>query len=118
MLLAVMPRRQSDEVSGELLVEAYFEALGDWPHDAIDYLRREAPRRSKWFPTIHDCLEILGDWRRGDLHVTRRTQATLAMVKEKAERNRFASPKPEDRWKPKPGEIEQIMREAAEAVKA
>lgn len=114
MMLAVLPKRHLDAVSGELLVAAYRESLGRYPAQAIDFLRKQAIDECKWFPTVAECHEILTKWRRRDEFTERRSLATSICLKQLEP----VEAEPEDRWVPKPGELEQIMREAAEAVKA
>lgn len=75
MMLAVLPRRQADELSGELFVAAYERHLGGWPNEAITHLCDEAIRTCKWFPTVNECLETVGQWRRDDDAVRRKLKA-------------------------------------------
>lgn len=117
MMLAVLPKRHLDELSGELLVAAYRESLGRYPAQAIDYLRRDAINHCKWFPTIAECHEILGKWRRRDEFTQRKSQATSILHEQIVRPSAWRTPDGEI-WKPKPGELERIKSEAAEAVKA
>ena len=64
---ANLPSKSVDEASGELRAQAYIRILGHLPQEQISYLTAEALKRCKWFPTISECLEIVGEWRRGDL---------------------------------------------------
>lgn len=82
MMLAVLPRRQADEISGELFVAAYERQLGGYPNDAIQMLCDEAIRTRKWFPTVSECLEILSEWRRNDEEVRRRLEAHYRLRRE------------------------------------
>lgn len=75
VMLAVLPKRQADELSGELFVAAYQRKLGHYPDSAITFIADKAMERCQWFPTIHECLEIVGDWRRVDAHTERRALA-------------------------------------------
>lgn len=80
MMLAVLPRQNSDEIGGELFVAAYKSHLGGFPQDAIEYLTHRATGELRWFPTIAECREIIGQWRRNDEAVHRRNLArTLAL---------------------------------------
>lgn len=65
-LLAALPRRASDELSGELLVSAYRRKLGDMPDAQITFMTDQALERCEWFPTIAECLRIAGEWQRSD----------------------------------------------------
>lgn len=66
VLLASLPKRVSDESDGALLIAAYKRMLGHHPAPAIDYLSAQALIRCKWFPTIAECSEIIGEWKRRD----------------------------------------------------
>lgn len=117
MMLAVLPKRHLDEVSGELLVAAYRESLGRYPAQAIDYLRRQAVDKCKWFPTVAECHEIIEGWRRRDEFTERKAQAASIRSRQMARTTAWRTPDGEV-WKPKPGELERIKAEAAKAVKA
>lgn len=75
MMLAVLPRRHADDLSGELFVAAYDRQLGSYPAPAIQYLCDEAIRTQQWFPTVVECHEIIGKWVRRDAAVERRLRA-------------------------------------------
>lgn len=75
MMLAVLPRQNADDIAGELFVAAYKSHLGSFSREAIEYLTHRATGECKWFPTIAECREKLGDWRREDGAVLRRNQA-------------------------------------------
>ena len=66
ILLATLPKRNSDEVSGELLLSAYQRKLGGFCKDQISFLSDKALERYEWFPTIAQCLAIIGEWQRDD----------------------------------------------------
>lgn len=66
ILLAALPKRNSDDVSGELLIAAYQRKLGGFCKDQISYLSDKALGRCEWFPTIAECLTIIGEWNRDD----------------------------------------------------
>lgn len=86
VMLAVLPKRQADELSGELFVAAYQRKLGHYSDAAISFLADKAMERCQWFPTIHECLEILEDYRRYDEHVERRALAASIQRKEEGAR--------------------------------
>lgn len=88
MMLAVLPKRQSDEVSGELFVAAYQRALGGYPKPAIQHLCDRAIETCRWFPTVAECLEILSTWRRTDEAVLRKVKAERLARDERAARSR------------------------------
>lgn len=66
VMQASLPRRASDDMSGEALVDAYRWKLGSQPRSAISHLTSVALDRCKWFPTIAECMEIIGGWTRND----------------------------------------------------
>jgi hypothetical protein len=65
-MLAVLPRRNSDDLGGELFVAAYQRMLGGYPKAQVSFVTEQAMARCKWFPTIAECLEIAGEWVRRD----------------------------------------------------
>lgn len=75
-MLAVLPKRSLDEVSGELFVAAYQKKLGQYSDAAISFLADKAMERCQWFPTIAECVEILAEYRRSDEHTERRNLAS------------------------------------------
>jgi len=75
MMLATLPRRQSDDVSGELFVAAYERQLGHMSKLQAEYMMDKALRTCRWFPTIAECLELAGDWRRRDDAVAQQARA-------------------------------------------
>lgn len=83
MMLAVLPRRQADELSGELFVAAYERHLGGYPNEAITHLCDEAIRTCKWFPTVTECIETLGQWRRDDEMTRRQLKAKMMEQRER-----------------------------------
>lgn len=66
IMLATLSKRNSDDLSGDLLLAAYRRILGHHPREAIDYLCLEVLARCKWFPSIAECSEILAGWKRKD----------------------------------------------------
>lgn len=88
VMLAVLPKRSADEVTGELFVAAYQRKLGQYSDTAISFLADKAMERCQWFPTIHECLEILADYRRNDAAVQRMRDASrLKYEEERAREN-------------------------------
>lgn len=70
-MLAVLPKRSQDDLSGELFVAAYQRKLGDRSNAAISFLADKAMERCQWFPTIAECLDILSEYRRSDAVLTK-----------------------------------------------
>ena len=57
---AMLPRRASDEVSGELLARGYWRMLGSKLSQAqMSVLSEMVLDRCKWFPTVAECNEIM-----------------------------------------------------------
>jgi len=115
IMLAVLPKRSADEISGELFVAAYQRKLGHYSNEAINFLADRAMERCQWFPTIFECLEIIGDWRRNDEFVQRRILAQRlanrerdARQKERWEAERL------DRWEVTQEQIDAMTEQARE----
>lgn len=83
---ATLPRRASDEVSGELMLEVYRRKLVGYPRKAMTYLFEQSVERCQWFPTIAECLAIIGEWKRADQHTARRDIACARVGSEKQAR--------------------------------
>lgn len=66
VLLAALPKRKSDDISGELLVNAYRRMLGHLPAEQIDHLAVEVLAKCEWFPSIAECLKLVEGWTRND----------------------------------------------------
>ena len=82
LMLAVLPKQKTDELGGELFVEAYRRQLGKYPNEAMSYLTDRVTATCKWFPTIAECLEILGGWKRRDDAVIRKAKARNIVMRE------------------------------------
>lgn len=117
MMLAVLPRRSADDLTGELFVAAYERQLSEYPAPAISFLCDEAIRTRKWFPTVAECIEILGEWRRYDAETRRRSDAWMAWGRERRLRNEREQADAVS-WQPSPGEIEAIKAKAAASLSA
>lgn len=109
VMLAVLPRQQSDDLAGELFVAAYYRQLGHMPTDQISYLADQATKQCRWFPTIAECLEIASGWRRCDADTLRQSKAWGRYHRERSLRE---AP-PVDAWTPEPGELDRIKAEIA-----
>ena len=114
-MMAVLPRRNADDLAGELFAAAYEDALWQFPGEAITWLGRQAMRECRWFPTIAECLERLQGWTRDDGAVRMRSAARALVRREEAARNPVAEEAGFIPWKPEPGELEKIKRQVAEA---
>jgi hypothetical protein len=89
-MASALPRRASDEVSGELMLKVYQGRLGGYSRQAMTYLFNHAIDTCRWFPTVAECLEILSRWERSDEHSRRRDLARRAVANEKETRLREA----------------------------
>lgn len=58
---ATLPSRNRSEIDQAVLTEAYVQSLGRFPQSAIVYLQTAALERCRWFPTIAECMDILGE---------------------------------------------------------
>lgn len=85
-MLAVLPRRAADDLSGSLFVAAYKREFGErsWPE--IEYLRDTSIRRCRWFPTVAECHDILREWQRDDEAARCKRQADLLAGRERLAR--------------------------------
>ena len=97
-MLAVLPKRATDELSGELLANAYRRMLGHHTKAEINFMTEMVLTRCKWFPTIAECVEILGEWRRYDEHTEARSHARYLANSER--RKRLIDDRPP--YEPKP----------------
>lgn len=62
VLLAALPKRNSDDMSGELLVAAYRKKLGHLPKATIGHIFDRALTECQWFPTIAELLRFAHEW--------------------------------------------------------
>lgn len=90
-MLAVLPKRSSDEISGEMFVAAYNRMLGHYPKAAVSYLAEQSMAKCKWMPTIAECIEILDGWKRDDRETRMRNLAGRAVHMERRKRAEEAS---------------------------
>ena len=70
-LAATLPSLAQDFESGAKRMAVYAKILGEFSDNALAYMSREAIRRLDWFPTPHQCLQILAEYR----ETTQREQA-------------------------------------------
>lgn len=118
VMLAVLPRQHSDDLAGELFVETYRRQLNEYPAPAISYMVDQATRRCRWFPTIAECIEIIGGWRRHDADTMRRDEARSLYYREHRARNPRPADVPFQPWHPTAEEIAAIRAQAASNLKA
>jgi len=97
-MLAVLPKRSQDDVSGELVGAAYQRKLAHLPNAAISFVADNAMEQCHWFPTIAECLDIAKAYYRRDDATQRRAWAEQISRNEKRLRyqDELASRKRED----------------------
>lgn len=79
---ACLPTRPADELDGQLMLAMYHHHLGKFSGPALDFLAKQATRDCRWFPTINECLEIIGGYSRSDHHTQTRTAARQLFYRE------------------------------------
>jgi hypothetical protein len=62
-LATTLPSRAQDFESGAKRMAVYARILGEYSDAALSFMSREACRRLDWFPTPHQCLQILEEYR-------------------------------------------------------
>lgn len=85
-----LPKRSSDDASGELMLAVYRKRLGEYPREAINHMFNRAIDTCRWFPTVAECLELLAEWERSDPHTWRRNKAKSRAAWERETRMRDA----------------------------
>jgi hypothetical protein len=60
--LAILPRKADDEVKGKLRLELYWRKLQGYPHAALGWMVEAGLDRFDWFPSIHQCIDLLKEW--------------------------------------------------------
>lgn len=62
-LAATLPSKNIDEQSGKMRFAVYYRMLSGYSDAALAYMSRKVCEQFDWFPTPHQCLEILADYR-------------------------------------------------------
>jgi hypothetical protein len=88
IMAVALKRRADDDLSGQILVKLYHRHLGDRSKQEIEFLTETATRELTWFPTVAECLVILGRWHRCDTAILNRSLATRLGMAEREERYR------------------------------
>lgn len=58
----MLPRKNGDELSGELLAQGYWQTLGkNLTIAQMDKLSEMVLAKCKWFPTVAECNSIIGE---------------------------------------------------------
>ena len=114
IMLSVLPRQMSDELTGELFVAAYQRKLGEFSDEAISYMTDKALGDCRWFPTIAECIELASQAPRTDEAVRRKIMAQQIAAAEKTCRTEWED-KPKQRGpKLSQGEIDRMTTEMLE----
>lgn len=78
--LSILPRRGDDEVTAELRFAIFRKKLGAYPNEALSALVSEGLEIFRFFPTIAECVDLIGKvWRRNDEHTRARHLAQRRM---------------------------------------
>lgn len=59
---ATLPSKNTDEQSGQMRTAVYARILGGYTKEALSYMTQRVCRELDWFPTPHQCLDILADY--------------------------------------------------------
>jgi len=86
VVLASLPKRNSGEVDGDLLVTAYRGKLGGFSAAQLAFLWDTVLERCQWFPSIAECLTILAEWERDDAAVKLQERAKTMVFWERQSR--------------------------------
>jgi len=60
---ATLPTQYSDDQAGQQRTAVYARILGGYSNAALSYMTERVCRELDWFPTPHQCLTILADYR-------------------------------------------------------
>lgn len=58
-LAATLPSKNVDDTTGKMRFSVYYRMLSGYSDRALAYMSRKVCERHDWFPTPHQCLEIL-----------------------------------------------------------
>lgn len=61
-IAATLPSKNIDEESGQQRTAVYARILGGYTNAALSYMSERVCRELDWFPTPHQCLEILANY--------------------------------------------------------
>ena len=59
---ATLPSKNTDEQSGQMRTAVYARIRGGYSKEALSYMTQRVCRELDWFPTPHQCLDILADY--------------------------------------------------------
>jgi hypothetical protein len=84
--MSQLPRKEADELKGELMKNTFERLFSAQPREAIDFLALEALKRCKFFPTPAECNAILEEWKRSDPAFRLKERAKLIVRRERQAR--------------------------------
>ncbi len=61
-IAATLPSKNTDEQSGQMRTAVYARILGGYTKEALSYMTERVCRELDWFPTPHQCLDILSSY--------------------------------------------------------
>lgn len=61
-IAATLPSKNTDEQSGQMRTAVYARILGGYTKEALSYMTERVCKELDWFPTPHQCLDILADY--------------------------------------------------------
>jgi len=61
-LAATLPCRAVDDDTGRKRFSVYAKMLSGYSNDALAFMARTACERLNWFPTPHQCIEIIAEY--------------------------------------------------------
>jgi hypothetical protein len=56
----MLPRRQADDIGGELIVRGFHRMLGHLNETQMGWLTEMVLAECKWFPTVAECNDLMG----------------------------------------------------------
>ncbi len=62
-MASMLPSQNLDLESGQMRFAGYTRYLGGYSEEAVEYLVDQACGKFDWFPTPHQCLDILASYR-------------------------------------------------------
>lgn len=77
---AMLPRKATDELSGQLLARGYYRMLGHLSEREMGWLSEMVLERCKWFPTVAECREIMAEQSYGNKFYLARRDAELSAL--------------------------------------
>lgn len=86
----MLPRRASDDLGGDLMIQGYHRKLQHLPKAQISYAFDRATNELDWFPTPKQLLEFASAWNRTDEPMQARWKAEAIARRERQTRHEEA----------------------------